>query len=71
MATYCGVRDYTKKHTSSACVHVRVTLGRAVTMATSVRLREGDIVSVPGSMFGQQYARSRCAVSWTSPNVRD
>eukprot|EP00965_Chrysotila_dentata_P162367 5362105-Pleurochrysis_carterae.AAC.1 len=40
-------------------------------MATSVRLREGDIVSVPVSTFGQQYARSRGAVPWTSPNVRD
>eukprot|EP00965_Chrysotila_dentata_P112828 3728329-Pleurochrysis_carterae.AAC.1 len=59
------------RHTSSASVHVRATLGRAVTMATSSRLREGDIVSMPVSTFGQQYARSRGAVPWTSPKVRD
>lgn len=44
---------------------------RARAMATTTRLREGDLVSVAVSTFGQQYARSRGAVPWTSQSVRD
>eukprot|EP00965_Chrysotila_dentata_P088383 2919114-Pleurochrysis_carterae.AAC.1 len=40
-------------------------------MATTTRLREGDLVYVALSTFRQQYARSRGAVPWTSQSVRD
>eukprot|EP00965_Chrysotila_dentata_P015728 520795-Pleurochrysis_carterae.AAC.1 len=51
-----------------ACGRVRA---RARDMANTVRLREGDVVSVAISTLGQQYARSRGAVPWTSASVRD
>eukprot|EP00965_Chrysotila_dentata_P019490 648025-Pleurochrysis_carterae.AAC.1 len=40
-------------------------------MAASARLREGDVVSLPVCTFGEQYARSRGAVQWTSASVRN
>eukprot|EP00965_Chrysotila_dentata_P031655 1055487-Pleurochrysis_carterae.AAC.3 len=35
-------------------------------MASTVRLQEGDVVPVTVSIFGEQYARSRGAMPWTS-----
>eukprot|EP00965_Chrysotila_dentata_P161494 5333775-Pleurochrysis_carterae.AAC.2 len=44
---------------------------RARAIASTVRLRKGDVVSVAISTFGDPYARSRGAVPWTSAIVRD
>eukprot|EP00965_Chrysotila_dentata_P180899 5971299-Pleurochrysis_carterae.AAC.1 len=46
---------------SRACedVQIRTLRVTAATMATTTRLKVGDTVSVPVSVFGQEYARSR------------
>eukprot|EP00965_Chrysotila_dentata_P078197 2578034-Pleurochrysis_carterae.AAC.1 len=40
-------------------------------MATSTRLKVGDVVSAAVGVFGEEYARSRGARPWRSEEVRD
>eukprot|EP00965_Chrysotila_dentata_P030293 1008265-Pleurochrysis_carterae.AAC.1 len=40
-------------------------------MASTVRLKLGDVVSAAVGVFGEAYARSRGATPWTSEFVRD
>eukprot|EP00965_Chrysotila_dentata_P180249 5951230-Pleurochrysis_carterae.AAC.1 len=54
---------------SCAIVRERCTSARA--MASTARLKMGDVVSVAVGAFGQDYAKSRGTQPWTSEEVRD